>query len=111
MASQDECVKAESVGFKIMEARDMALDETFGGDPWWLLFTLAGTLFTFRFQLTGVGKWITRNLLWALEGIWLVPPGTYQVQEMLQQVDGLRYRWIHRHVHTHVAHGGPQPAK
>lgn len=86
MASQDECVKAvESVGFKMMEARDMALDETFGGDPWWLPLHPSWNPFTFRFQLTGVGKWITRNMLWALEGIWLVPPGTYQVQEMLQQ--------------------------
>ena len=34
MATQEECVKAvESVGFTMMEARDMALDDYFGGDP------------------------------------------------------------------------------
>ena len=34
MANQDECVEAlKSVGFQIIEARDMALDNRFGGDP------------------------------------------------------------------------------
>jgi len=86
MATQDEVVAAvKSVGFQMIEARDMALDERFGGDPWWLPLHPSWNPFTFRFQLTSLGKFITRNALWILEGIFLVPSGTYKVQEMLQQ--------------------------
>lgn len=38
-----------------------------------------------RFQLSPLGKLLTRNILWVLEGVRLVPQGTYKVQEMLQQ--------------------------
>lgn len=31
------------------------------------------------------GKFITRNILWCMEGVRLAPSGTYKVQEMLQQ--------------------------
>lgn len=63
----------------------MALDETFGGQPWWLHLYPSNNPFTFRFQLSPLGKFITRNLLWLFEGVRLVPLGTYKVQTMLQQ--------------------------
>lgn len=53
MATQEECVQAlKSVGFEILEARDMALDERYGGDPWWLPLWPSWNPFTFRFQFT-----------------------------------------------------------
>lgn len=87
MATEQECVNAlKAVGFEVLEARDMALDSLFGtGAPWWLPLHPSNNPFNFRFQLSPLGKWITRNLLWFFEGIWLVPAGTYKVQEMLQQ--------------------------
>lgn len=86
MATQDECTNAlTSVGFELIEARDMALDERYGGDPWYLPLYPSYNPFSFRFQLSPPGMFITRNILWVLELIWLVPSGTYKVQEMLQQ--------------------------
>jgi sterol 24-C-methyltransferase len=86
MATQEECVAAvKSVGFEMIEARDMAHDERFGGDPWYLPLWPSWNPFTFRFQLTEFGKFLTRNILWVCEGCFLVPAGTYKVQEMLQQ--------------------------
>ena len=86
MAQQHECVEAlENVGFEVLEARDMALDERHGGDPWYLPLYPSWNPFTFRFQLSPLGKFVTRNILWICEGLWLVPAGTYKVQEMLQQ--------------------------
>lgn len=75
----------KSVGFELIEARDMALDERFGGDPWYLPLYPSWNPFSFRFQLSPVGMFITRNLLWLLELFWLAPRGTYKVQNMLQQ--------------------------
>ena len=52
MATQEECVKAlTSVGFELVEARDMALDNYYGGDPWWLPLYPSYNPFTFRFQV------------------------------------------------------------
>mmetsp|Transcript_114780 Transcript_114780/g.246690 ORF Transcript_114780/g.246690 Transcript_114780/m.246690 type:complete len:405 (-) Transcript_114780:107-1321(-) len=87
MATEKECVDAlKAVGFEVLEARDMALDSLFGtGSPWWLPLHPSNNPLNFRFQLSPLGKWITRTLLWFFEGIWLVPAGTYKVQEMLQQ--------------------------
>ena len=86
MAQQEECVQAlRNVGFEIEEARDMALDDRLGGDPWYLPLYPSWNPFTFRFQMSEFGKLITRNILWVCEGLWLVPSGTYKVQEMLQQ--------------------------
>mmetsp|Transcript_29016 Transcript_29016/g.39865 ORF Transcript_29016/g.39865 Transcript_29016/m.39865 type:complete len:400 (+) Transcript_29016:11-1210(+) len=86
IATQDDCTSAlKSVGFELLETRDMALDNRFGGDEWWLPLYPSNNPFTFRFQLSGVGKFITRNLLWLMEGVRLAPSGTYKVQEMLQQ--------------------------
>lgn len=86
MASQAECVDAlKSVGFEVVEARDAALDNRYGGDPWYLPLHPSWNPFTFRFQMTEVGKMITRTMLWCMEGVGLAPSGTYKVQEMLQQ--------------------------
>ncbi len=60
-------------------ARDMALDDRFGGDPWWLPLDPSYNPFTFRFQMSGPGKFIVRNALWCLEAVRLVPQGTYKV--------------------------------
>lgn len=113
MATQEEVVQAlVNVGFEVIEARDMALDERFGGDPWYLPLYPSCNPLSFRFQLSepGVlvlswhvlrlpqqfvcycrcvrvsGKFLTRNVLWLLELIRLVPAGTSKVQEMLQRV-------------------------
>jgi sterol 24-C-methyltransferase len=85
MATEGEVVKAlAAVGFEVIEARDMALDETFGGQPWWLHLYPSNNPFSFRFQMSPLGKFLTRSLLWLFEGT-LVPSGTYKVQSMLQQ--------------------------
>jgi sterol 24-C-methyltransferase len=87
MATEAEVVQAlVNVGFEVVEARDMALDTTYGGEPWWLPLYPSSNPLSFRFQLSEPGKFITRNLLWLLELIRLVPSGTYKVQGMLQQV-------------------------
>ncbi len=90
MATQEECVQAlKDVGFEVgvfiinrwlrptkpdfalcdqlIEARDMALDDTYGGEPWWLPLHPSYNPFTFRFQMTGLGKSLTRTILWTLE--------------------------------------------
>ncbi len=89
MASQEECVNAlKSVGFEIVEYRDMALDsiwESLGGQPWWLPLTPSYNPLSFRFQFTTFGKFVTRNLLWIFELLHLIPSGSYKVQQMLQQ--------------------------
>ena len=86
MATQEECVKAlKSVGFEVLEARDMALDERFGGDPWWLTLWPSWNPLLFRFQFNPIGLFVTRNMLWMMEFVRLAPAGSYKVQEMLQQ--------------------------
>ena len=86
MAYEEECTQAlRNVGFEVMEARDAALDERFGGDPWYLPLHPSWNPLTFRFQMTVVGKFITKNMVWMMEKLWLAPTGTYKVQEMLQQ--------------------------
>ena len=86
MATQEECVNAlKSVGFEVTEYRDMALDERYGGDPWWLPLHPSYNPFNFRFQFNAFGKFVTKNLLWWCELIRLVPEGTYKIQQMLQQ--------------------------
>lgn len=70
---------------QVIEARDMALDKRYGGDEWYLPLHPSNNPFSFRFQMSPVGKAIMRNVLWMLEGIYLVPSGTYKVEEMLQQ--------------------------
>jgi len=85
IATTGSCRKAiESVGFKLIEQRDCALDNRFGGDPWYLPLYPSSNPFTFRFQMTEFGKFITKNFVWVLEKLWLAPPDTYKVQEMLQ---------------------------
>ena len=86
MATPEECVQAlKDVGFEVIEARDMALDEYYGGLPWYISLWPSYNPFSFRFQMTGFGKFMTRNALYIMEGLRLAPAGTYKVQEMLQQ--------------------------
>jgi len=86
MATQGECVKAlESVGFDVIEARDMALDERFGGDPWYLPLHPSLNPLSFRFQFNAFGVWFTKFALRISEFLHLVPQGTYKIQQMLQQ--------------------------
>lgn len=86
MATQEEVVDAlKNVGFEVVEARDMALDERFGGNPWWLPLHPSWNPFSFRFQMNPLGKFIIKNTLWVMETLWLAPSGTYKVQEMLTQ--------------------------
>jgi sterol 24-C-methyltransferase len=86
MATEEEVRNAlADVGFELIEARDMALDERFGGDPWYLPLYPSNNPFSFRFQLSPAGMAITRNALWLMEKIGLAPAGTTKVQTMLQQ--------------------------
>lgn len=86
MATQEECVNAlTSVGFELVEARDVALDNIYGGDPWYLPLAPSNNPFSFRFQMSDLGMWITKNAVWLMECFFLAPPGTYKVQAMLQQ--------------------------
>lgn len=48
----------------------MALDERFGGDPWWMPLYPSYNPLSFRFQMSSLGMWLTRNMVWVLEGIW-----------------------------------------
>lgn len=63
----------------------MALDETFGGQPWWIHLYPSNNPFSFRFQMSPLGMAVTKNALWAMEKVGLAPAGTSKVQEMLQQ--------------------------
>ena len=63
----------------------MALDNIFGGQPWWIHLYPSSNPFSFRFQMHPVGKFIVRNMLWICEFLYIVPSGTYKVEEMLQQ--------------------------
>lgn len=63
----------------------MALDERWGGDPWYLPLYPSNNPFSFRFQMTPIGMAITRGALTLFELIGLAPVGTCKVQNMLQQ--------------------------
>mmetsp|Transcript_20797 Transcript_20797/g.39125 ORF Transcript_20797/g.39125 Transcript_20797/m.39125 type:complete len:423 (-) Transcript_20797:388-1656(-) len=77
----------EKVGFELLETRDMALDKNDapGAKVWYLPLMPSWNVFTQRFQFTGVGMWLTANLLWLMEKVRLAPAGTCKVQMMLQQ--------------------------
>uniref|UniRef100_A0A7S2UZ23 Sterol methyltransferase C-terminal domain-containing protein n=1 Tax=Fibrocapsa japonica TaxID=94617 RepID=A0A7S2UZ23_9STRA len=75
----------KKVGFKLEETRDMALDENEGGKTWYLPLTPSWNVLSQRFQFTGAGMWLTANILWVMEKVWLAPAGTCKVQMMLQQ--------------------------
>ena len=47
----------------------MALDDTFGGEEWWLPLYPSLNPLSFRFQFNPLGKFLTRNLLWLMEGL------------------------------------------
>jgi sterol 24-C-methyltransferase len=70
MATEEEVVRAlKAVGFELIEAKDMALDERYGGDEWYLPLYPSWNPFSFRFQLSDCGKFLTRNALFCLEKI------------------------------------------
>ncbi len=86
MASEQACVDAlKAVGFEVIEARDMALDERYGGDAWYMPLYPSWNPLSFRFQMNPLGMAVTTNLLWVCEKIGLVPAGTSKIQTMLQQ--------------------------
>ena len=66
-----------AVGFEVLEARDMALDERFGGDPWWLPLHPSNNPFSFRFQMSPGGRFIIPRILWVMECLRLAPAGRY----------------------------------
>ena len=73
------------VGFEIVEARDMALDNLYGGDPWYWPLYPSWNPFDFRFQMNPVGKGTIQVVLSLLEFLRLAPKGSAKVQGMLQQ--------------------------
>jgi len=74
----------ESVGFNVVLHRDCALDD---GQvmPWYLPLVGSWNPFSFRFNLSPPGMFITRHLLKICEFLHLVPAGTSKIQTMLQQ--------------------------
>eukprot|EP00038_Savillea_parva_P029194 m.69418 g.69418 ORF g.69418 m.69418 type:complete len:422 (+) comp8582_c0_seq1:43-1308(+) len=85
MASTHDVVDAlKDVGFNVLVARDMALDDH-QVMPWYLPLVGSYNPFSFRFNLSPPGMFITRNFLWICEMLFLVPAGTCKIQEMLQQ--------------------------
>lgn len=86
MATEEEVVRAlKAVGFEMVEARDMALDERYGGDPWYMPLYPSWNPLDFRFQFNPLGMPLSRLILSCLETIRLAPKGTSKVQAMLQQ--------------------------
>lgn len=86
MCHTSVCTKAlRAVGFKVLEARDCALDTTYGGEPWFWPLTPSWNPFQQpRFQFNPVMKKALPAVLGALEMIGLVPSGTGATQVMLQ---------------------------
>lgn len=64
----------------------MALDNTMGGDPWWLPLHPSNNPFTFRFQLSPIGKFLTRNILWVMEGVRYGNDNNYCTHEQRQRM-------------------------
>jgi sterol 24-C-methyltransferase len=84
--SDREVVAAlHSVGFEVLEARDMALDDCYGGDPWYWPLHPSWNPFNFRFQMNPVGTRLIQLTLTVLEFLRLAPKGSAKVQDMLQQ--------------------------
>ena len=84
--SDREVVKAlRAVGFEVLEARDMALDDRYGGDPWYWPLHPSWNPFNFRFQMNPVGTRLIQVTLTILEFLRLAPKGSAKVQDMLQQ--------------------------
>ena len=84
--SAEEVLDAmREVGFEIVEARDMALDNLYGGDPWYWPLYPSWNPFDFRFQMNPFGKGVIQVVLTVLEFLRLAPKGSAKVQGMLQQ--------------------------
>ncbi len=46
------------------------MDNTYGGEPWWLPLYPSNNPLTFRFQMSTVGMFLTKNMVWLLEQFW-----------------------------------------
>lgn len=83
------CLEAmKKAGFEILHERDMAEDEFGvgkGGKPWYLPLCPSWNPLTQRFQFNWLGTFLTKNILWFMELIFLAPKGTSKTQIMLQK--------------------------
>lgn len=86
MVHTSVCTKAlRTVGFEIVEARDCALDDTYGGKPWYYPLTPSWNPFHQPgFQFCPPMRKALPAVLGLLEKIGVVPSGTGQTQVMLQ---------------------------
>nr|AFK39563.1 unknown [Lotus japonicus] len=85
--STTKCLEAlKEAGFEVIWDKDLALDSPL---PWYLpLDTSHFSLSSFR--LTTAGRFVTRNLVKALEFVKLAPEGSLRVQDFLEKAaDGL----------------------
>lgn len=73
----------ESVGFEVLESRDIVEDELPGDIPWYQPLTPSWNILTQRFQFTDFGRSLTVHGLRLLEFLRLAPAGTCKVQKML----------------------------
>lgn len=87
MCHTSKCTQAlRDVGFEVLEARDAALDDFTGGEPWYRPLTPSWNPFLMpRFQFNPVIFKLSPLILYALECIRVVPSGTHKTQIMLQK--------------------------
>eukprot|EP00301_Raphidiophrys_heterophryoidea_P010094 c15139_g1_i1.p1 GENE.c15139_g1_i1~~c15139_g1_i1.p1 ORF type:complete len:440 (+),score=113.01 c15139_g1_i1:54-1373(+) len=85
MISCDAVVSAaKEVGFEIAEARDLVYDNNIH-TAWYTPLSPSYNILSQRFQFNPIGRFVSTNILAALEKIHLVPQGTNKVQTMLLQ--------------------------
>ncbi|KAJ4711594.1 Methyltransferase [Melia azedarach] len=77
-----QCLEAlKQVGFEVMWEKDLVVDSPL---PWYMpLDTSHFSLSSFR--LTSVGRFMTRNMVKALEFVGLAPKGSQRVQDFLEK--------------------------
>lgn len=56
-----------TVGFEVLETRDMALDANPGGIPWYQPLTPSWNVFTQRFQFNWFGMRLTKAIIYVME--------------------------------------------
>ncbi|PQQ04956.1 Cycloartenol-C-24-methyltransferase -like protein [Prunus yedoensis var. nudiflora] len=77
-----KCLEAlKQAGFEVIWENDLAVDSP---QPWYLPLDKSRISFS-SFRLTAVGRFITKNMVKALEFVGLAPPGSQRVQDFLEK--------------------------
>jgi len=77
---QDEMEAMKEAGFEILEARDLALDTEI---PWYE--PLSGRWNFTGWKHTRIGRYLTHQMVWAMETCWIAPKGVFKVHCMLMK--------------------------